>query len=150
MGLTGWRKNEAVSVAKRAFREWLMNRSGTGSSDADAGIRAVRSFILTHATSRFEISKSVRYHDQQATIRDRVGFVRLDKGTGEPEEYYIFPETFRNEVCKGHSWRAVLKELDARGYLRREPPDMTMKPNLPGAGRPRVYCVRASILKGDD
>lgn len=93
------------------------------------------------AASRFEIIQSVRYHDNRTIIRDRAGFVRLDEGTIKPKEYYIFPETFRNEVCNGHSWQAVLKELDARGYLRRQPPDMTMKPNLPGAGRPRAFTA---------
>ena len=144
--LTGWQKYEAIHAAKRSFRELLATRSSPGASDADAGVRAVRAFILTHANSRFETIQQVHY-SRSEIIRERAGFVRLEGR--EAREYYIFPETFRREVCNGHSHRAVLKELDTRGYLRRTPPDLTLKPNLPGIGRTRVYCIRASILKGD-
>jgi uncharacterized protein (DUF927 family) len=144
LGLTGWRRNESIHAAMRVFREWLRNRGMTGPSDADAGIRAVRAFLLKHGTSRFESTRS----SSRESIRDRAGFVRVEDG--KPTEYYIFPEIFRNEVCNGHSFREVLKALEAQGFLRREPPNMTVKPNLPGVGRPRVYCVLSSILEGDE
>ena len=149
-GLTGWQENEALRAAKRAFREWMVSRGGAGNVDADAGVRAVRAFILTHGTSRFEKIKHAGSRGSPDVIRDRAGFVRLDPKSGEPIEFYFFPETFRCEVCKGYSHPLVLKELAARGYLRREPSNMTVKPYLPGVGRPRMYCVLAAILESDE
>ena len=125
-----------------------MSRGGAGNVDADAGVRAVRAFILTHGTSRFE--KIKHGGSSGDVIRDRAGFVRLDPKSREPIEFYFFPETFRCEVCKGYSHPLVLKELAARGYLRREPSNMTVKPYLPGVGRPRMYCVLAAILESDE
>jgi putative DNA primase/helicase len=145
MGLTGWRKGEAFGAMKGLFAEWLSNRGTAGPSDADAGVNAVRAYILQHGVSRFQ---SMQPGSRSEIIRDRVGFVRVEGGS--PKEYYIFLEAFRSEVCKGHSYRDVLKALDARGFLRREPPNMTVKPNLPGVGRTRVYCVLGSILEGDE
>jgi uncharacterized protein (DUF927 family) len=147
IGLTGWQWNESIRYARRVFREWLKNRRTTGPSDADAGIEAVRSFILEHGISRFQSTQSSFGSGRPETIRDRVGFVRMEGG--KPMEYYFFPETFRSEVCKGYSYKEVSKTLDARRLLRREPPNMTMKPNLPGVGRTRVYCVLASIIQDD-
>ena len=148
-GLTGWEENEAIRAAKRAFRQWMVSRGGAGNADADAGVRAVRAFILTHGTSRFEKIRS-GHGGSGDVVRDRAGFVRLDQESGKPSEFYIFPETFRGEICKGYSHGLVLKELEARGYLHRKPPDMTVKPYFPGVGRPRVFCVLAEILEGND
>jgi uncharacterized protein (DUF927 family) len=148
LGLTGWRKGEAIGAMKRLFAEWLSSRGTAGPSDADAGVNAVRAYILQHGVSRFQSMQPSPNGSRSETIRDRVGFVRMEGG--KPKEFYIFPEAFRSEVCKGNSYRDVLKALDARGFLRREPPNMTVKPNLPGVGRTRVYCVLGSILEGDE
>jgi uncharacterized protein (DUF927 family) len=146
--LTGWQRNESIHVAMRVFQEWLKNRGMTGPSDAAAGIRAVRSFLLKHGTSRFENAQLVSYGSKQETIRDRAGFVRIKDR--KVKEFYIFRDAFQTEVCNGHSYKEVLKALEARGFLRCEPPNMTVKPYLPGVGRPRVYCVLSSILEGDE
>jgi putative DNA primase/helicase len=65
-------------------------------------------------------------------------------------EYLILPETFKTEVCAGYSYSAVLKELDKRGFLVRKHPNMTIKPRLPELDSTRVYCIRASILEGEE
>lgn len=67
----------------------------------------------------------------------------------EPE-YLMFREVFRKEICGGHDSHAVLKELDARGFLNRKGQDMTIKPRLPGLGPVRVYSIRAAIVQGDE
>ena len=81
-------------------------------------------------------------------IINRAGFKRLN--SDGQTEYFILQETFRGEICAGHSYAAVLKELDKRGFLVREHPNMTVKPRLPELGPTRVYCIRASILEGDE
>ena len=80
---------------------------------------------------------------------DRAGFRRNHSDIDETE-YLIFPETFKGEVCNGLPHRAVLKELDKRGFLVREGKELTIKPRLPELGTPRVYCIRGAILEGDD
>jgi uncharacterized protein (DUF927 family) len=140
-GLTGWGEEESRSVAERMFQEWLRNRGIIGPSDANAGVQAVLSFIEKYGDSRFQTSR----HE---TIRDRAGFVRRIDGV--PYSYYFFPKVFKEEVCKGCSWQDTLKELERRGYLEREPLNMTVKAYLPGLGRVRVYNVLASILEEDE
>jgi uncharacterized protein (DUF927 family) len=150
-GLTGWQRGEAIRAATRAFKDWLTSRGTQGSSDMEAALRQVRSFVQTHGASRFQNIRAVGREEKSLPIRDRAGFVRF---SGEPlkaEEYLFFPEVFRREACSGFSHRLVLKELDARRYLKRTPPDMTEKPYVPGLGqRVRLYCIRAAILEGDE
>ena len=149
-GLTGWAKNEAIDVMKRVCGEWLQNRGTSGASDAETGVRQVRSFIQTHP-SRFENVEAVGLNDKSLPIRERAGFVRFNRNTRKAQEYLVFPEVFRRELCAGCSHRLVLKELEARGYLKRTPPDMTEKPYIRVLGRSlRMYCIRAAILEGDE
>jgi uncharacterized protein (DUF927 family) len=150
-GITGWGPGEATDAAKECFLNWLGRRGTTGATDVEAGVKQVRAFIATHGSSRFQALHPSRANDsdQIPVVRDRVGF-RQWNAESEETEYLIFQDAFKDEVCKGQSHRAVLKELFKREYLRREEPNLTIKPNLPELGRVRVYCIRATILEGSD
>ena len=152
-GITGWESGEATAAAKRCFLDWLRRRGTTGASDVEAGFRQVRAFLGSNGASRFQVilhpSRPNDGNEAVVIVRDRVGFRRWNPETNETE-YLILPDAFKDEVCKGQSYRAVLKELDRRKLLVREHPNMTIKPNLPELGRVRVYCIRAAILEGDD
>ena len=149
-GITGWRPGEVTEAAQRCFLDWLKRRGTTGASDVEAGIRQVRGFLGANGASRFQQIRNARQDEgNDPIVRDRVGFRRRNS-EAEETEYLILPDAFKNEVCKGQSSQAVLKELDKRGFLVREKPNMTIKPNLPELGRVRVYCIRAAILEGDD
>jgi putative DNA primase/helicase len=154
-GLTGWRQGESTEAAERCFQEWMEKRGTVGASDIEKAVRRVRGFLETHGTSRFQAIRhplragSDDNPDEAQVIRDRAGFRRRNPETGETE-YLILLETFKAEVCIGHPYQAVLKELDRRGFLVREPPNLTIKPNLPEIGRVRVYCIRAAILEADE
>ena len=151
-GLTGWREGEAIEAAKRCFEEWLQGRGTVGNSDVEMGIRQVRVFLATQGASRFQAmgkaSRGGRVDNEHETkiIRDRAGFRRRNRDTGEPE-YLIFKDTFRTEVCAGRDYQAVVKELNRRELLLREPPNLMMKPHLPELGKTWVYGIRAGILE---
>jgi putative DNA primase/helicase len=150
--LTGWREGEAIAAAERGFGDWLGMRGTIGNSDVEAGVRQVRSFLYAHGTSRFQLlcgSSKGNVEDGEHSTRDRAGFRRLNRQTGETE-YLIFPEAFRAEVCAGHDYQAVAKELEHRGFLLREPPSMMIKPRLPEGGTTWMYGIRAAVLEGDE
>ena len=64
-------------------------------------------------------------------------------------EYLIFPEAFRNEVCKGLDSRAVAELLRKRGHLKHEKDRLTIKHRLPGMDKVPVYHLKPSIF-GDE
>jgi len=147
-GLTGWPQGESLETARRCFAEWLANRGTAGSSDLELAIQGVREFLERNGAARFQ-PMSTAEQESKFPIRDRAGFRRENPQTGETE-YLIFPDVFRGEVCSGSDHKAVLKAMDARGFLTRDGQHLTFKPRLPELGLVRVYAVRASILGNEE
>jgi putative DNA primase/helicase len=132
----------------RCLKDWLKDRGTLKATDAHDALHQVRAFLEAHGSSRFQSLRGVG-DEQQAVIRDRIGFKRYNVAR-EELEFLILPEAFRNEICKGFCYKAVLKELLQLGLLVRTEPEMTIKPRLPELGLVRVYCLRAAILQGDN
>jgi putative DNA primase/helicase len=153
MGNNRLEVGEATEAAKRCFLDWIKRRGTTGASDVEAGFRQVRGFLGSHGASRFQVihhpPRSNDGNDAITVVPNRVGFRRWNSEK-EETEYLIFPDAFKVEICKGQSHRAVLKELDTRGFLVRDGQNLTIKARLGELGAIRVYCVRGSILGGDD
>jgi putative DNA primase/helicase len=147
-GLTGWRAGEAIEAVERCFAEWVKGRGTMGSSDVEAAIRRLRVLIQTSGASRFQRLNPPCKQAEPERVNNRAGFKRVSDD-GETE-YLILPEVFKSEVCEGCNHQAVLKELDIREFLQRDGPNMTIKPRLPELGSVRVYCIRDTILNGDE
>jgi putative DNA primase/helicase len=62
-------------------------------------------------------------------------------------EYFIFLDTFRNEICTGSDYLALLKLLKMRGALVVDKTrSYDCKPRLPGEGHKWCYCILSSVL----
>ena len=151
-GVVPWSPGEAEAGVVRCFLAWLNERGGTGPAELLEGVAQVRRFIESHGESRFSEWKSVRepeYIDDRIPTRDRAGYRRkLEDGR---TEYYIFPETWKTEVCKGFDPGAVAAELVRLGCII---PDKSGKPASPQ--RPpgyqsalRLYRLSSAILESD-
>lgn len=135
-GITGWTTKEVADCCERIFDEWLDLRGTAGSYDTAQGVRQVLSFIEQHGGSRFQ-----SINDTITRIPNRAGF---KKETFEGHtEYWILPDVFDNEVCRGFQPGTIAKELERTGYLRRgsEKKYLMSRETLPGLGRQRVYVV---------
>lgn len=83
-------------------------------------------------------------------VMNRCGYRRYDEVDGP--HWYVFPESFKAEVCKGHDPKAVAALLHQRGYIEhgketnRSP--YVVKCDLPGEGRRRVYHILPAIMEG--
>jgi uncharacterized protein (DUF927 family) len=108
-GITDWTEQEAERAAAALFKDWLRRRGAAG-TDEEAAIRQVRLFIEQHGASRFQ--RLDRFDDR--VIHNRAGYV---EGEDEERVWYVLPEVFRAEVCRGFDARAVARALNARGAL---------------------------------
>jgi uncharacterized protein (DUF927 family) len=135
-GVTGWDRMDVIKCIERIFDEWLESRGTVGSFDTARGVQQVLSFIAQHGSSRFQ---SVT--DTFLRIPNRAGF-KKDNFEGETE-YWILPEVFEGEICRGFRAVSVAKELERLGHLRRgaEKGYLSRKESLPELGRRRVYAV---------
>jgi putative DNA primase/helicase len=125
-------------------------------------LRQVRSFLELHGNSRFEEAWPKDTRDGSAISDEtelalrrtinRAGFRRLEaEGKGENWEYYVLPEAWRGEVCKGFDAAAIAKALIAKGWMRPGAgKHLTREVRVPGVGRIRLLCIASTFLGGGD
>lgn len=135
--LLPWQEGEALDAVQTCFDAWLSERGGAGAGE-DADILAqVKLFLEMHGQSRFQ---SIDAPD--AVCLNRVGF-RQAEDSGAT--FYILPEAFKAEVCKGHDPKRAARVLaDAGLLIKGEGKNLARRPpiSLPGRGWGRVYTVR--------
>jgi putative DNA primase/helicase len=175
-GITGWEKGEALTAARTCFTDWIAGRGGAGNTEHSAILSQVSGFFQMHGDSRF-----VWWHratdDRKPNTINRAGFKRLLTPDGEPIksntdhhkefgdivhpdiaedcslEYFVLPEVFRSEVCKGLNIKTVVRLLIERGYLVAEGTGdkqrADRKERLPGIGLARCYRFKPGVVTGD-
>jgi putative DNA primase/helicase len=136
-GILPWAKGESLAAVKVCFAAWLAARGGEAPAEETSILEQVTLFIEQHGQSRFQDVKK-----PDAVCINRVGFRR--EAEGGSTEYFVLPESFRSEVCKGHDATLAAKVLLERGLLL--PGDsgsFTRRPSidLPGWGRKRCYSI---------
>jgi len=146
-GITGWPKNEAGAAAVRCFNDWLSLRGTEGAADIHAGMRQVRTFFQAHGNSRFQRLNGIADEggrQAEERIINQVGYKELTEDG--VTIYYVSPDIFRAEVCRGFNHTDVLRQLDTEGHLAHDSGRFTTRRLVPGVGRPRFYAVRSSVL----
>ncbi len=136
-GLTGWPEGEAEQAALACFRAWLVARGTPGSAEPAAMIAQVRQFLEAHGESRFAP------WDADAKERPTINRAGFRKQSDNGTEFFVLPETFKAELCRGFDHRAVGRALIEAGAVQ---PDsdgsVTRKERLPGLGKGTARCVR--------
>ncbi len=144
-GITGWPPGSAMTAARWCFERWMADRA-VGSSDMEKAVAQIRAFL--HANQhRFE---DLDGNTGGRAVINRAGFRRaLDK---DDVEYLITSEIFKNEVCKGYNTKAVIEELDRRGYLRKGSDRPQVQHKVPAMGNKpvRFLAIQSRILGEDE
>lgn len=172
-GITGWAPGEAISAARVCFTSWLDGRGGSGNVEHSAILSQVSGFFQAHGSSRF-----TPWHrstdDHAPNTINRAGFRRMIAGDGteinsntdhhraygdaiHPEdgakieqEYFVMPEVFRNEICKGFNPKVVTQLLITKGLLMTEGASATRSERIPGLGKVRCYRFKPGIVTGGE
>jgi putative DNA primase/helicase len=121
-------------------------RGSTGPLELASGVRQVRKFIEANGESRFapwnekpeEINRSGANR-----VANRAGFKRRVQPEAPEEEYYILPETFRDELCRGFDWKALAQELVRRKILIPSPNNgpLSQAIRIPALERLRAFTA---------
>ena len=148
LGIVPWDAGEASRAAETCFAAWLANRGGIEPNEVREGIRAVRSFLSAHVTSRFLAAwEEINASDK---IPNLAGFRKKTKA-GEGWEFPATSEAWP-EVTAGFDPRSLAGALVERGLLI--PPEngshRAKSVRIPGHGQRRVYHIPARILEGAD
>jgi putative DNA primase/helicase len=112
-GITGWEKENAYHAALACFISWLKNGQEwtAGSYEEEKMLEQARHFFESQS-SRFN-----SFHIKGPSTRNRAGFVDDTQYKTHSGDFYVFPETFRKEICKGFEPQAVSTLLLRKGFL---------------------------------
>jgi uncharacterized protein (DUF927 family) len=156
--ITGWQPGEAMQAAVTCYKAWLAQRGGAGNLEELSVLSQVRRFFEAHGESRFSdwdrpasntdshpprTIQRAGYRKHNNASDDSGKAIYLDDGGGRAmhTEYYVLPETFKQEVCAGFDYRTVCKLLVKHGCLMTEGKGFTRSERLPG-GEGSVRCYR--------
>jgi putative DNA primase/helicase len=116
----GWDEGMAKWAAMKCFQDWLEAFGGIKPQEETRLLADLRYFLEQHAESRFTDWWYVNPVDREAPIsrtHNRAGF---RKNSNEGTEFYIFPETFKRDICKGHDEKFVKEVLFKHGLLKKD------------------------------
>ena len=123
--ITGWKKGEAFRGVKTCFDAWLLER-GEGSHESNQALEVVRGRLLKWGDSRFGQNTN--------------GPVW---GCKDGNDFCVFPESFRNDICQGLDHKSVASILVELGFL---PKTSAVTKRLQGGGLRRVYPISERIF----
>jgi putative DNA primase/helicase len=139
------------------LRHWLSARGGNGAEEITAGIRQVRKFLEMHGSSRFEAAwePGPKLPAGEAPIEkvvNRAGFRKLEGSDADKcWEFFILPEAWRSEVCRGLDATAIAKHMVDKGWITAgEGRHLGCKTRVPGHGPIRVFRIASAFLAVDD
>jgi putative DNA primase/helicase len=136
---------ELFQGLKQCFEEWIINRGTSNDSEQEKWLAQIKNYFEKYGDSKF-ITLTSSNTELTSTHKpiDRIGYKQEQDGK---YNYYVFPENYKNELCKGFDFRQVTKMLIKGGYLM---PDNQGKnqiaKNFPGLGKVRVYHFSPKIL----
>ncbi|MCX9155874.1 DUF927 domain-containing protein [Niveibacterium sp. 24ML] len=159
-GITGWEPGEALGASGRTFAAWLAQRGGEGHQESRAMLEAVRKFLHQHGEARFsDWDRPLAKDDHAPRVINKAGVKRFipdpaattSEDTPGAWEHFIYPEVFREEVCKGYDYRAVVHNLVKLGAMLGPDKDgkLARKVRLPGEGDKRVFRILPTIWEAD-
>lgn len=171
-GITGWQLGEAIKATEICFKAWLTQRGGAGNQEETAMLAQVRQFFELHGEARFSdwdrpasdtsqhAPKTVNRAGYRKHIdaKDEAGqlvytgeiYSEGDEKRAKETDYYVFPVTFEQEICKGFDYRAVCRLLADKGILRTDGKGFTRKERLPGEGMTRCYRMSSILFMIDN
>ncbi|GAB1260788.1 DUF927 domain-containing protein [Aurantivibrio plasticivorans] len=171
LGLTGWKKGEARAAAASCFNAWMKARGGEGNLEDKQMLDHVRHQILKNGLSKFYRWDEDKNSETDNTVIDSHapiavecwGYRRetIDKdlleGDSSDALYYVFPESFKRDLCKGFDPNRVARLLRDVGALELTESEqkenrLVSKARLPRmGGKPvKVYKVKSSALFDSD
>jgi uncharacterized protein (DUF927 family) len=144
-GIIPWTAGEATQGVLTCFQAWLESRGGVHDSESEQAVAVVRQFFELHGESRFSQWPSDLASNYEVRTINRAGFRKAtDDGRNE---FYVLPEAWKNEVCRGLNSRQVTKVLMEKGLiLPANDGKPTQSIRLPGLGVNRVYVISPDIL----
>lgn len=138
-GITGWEEGVATKAGMNLFEQWLETRGELGNREEQQVVEQIHLFFEKNAASRF-----VNIDDMEAKVVDGAGYRQRD---GQGWKFYVYPNVYRKEVCKGFDPKYVTKVCLARGLIvQGNKGEACPTWRAPGEGSKRFYHFTKAVL----
>lgn len=145
-GLTGWQQGRAMTAMGQCFNDWLAGFGMVGNHEERSILAEVKAFFEMHGASRFENLQADP--DRPEKVINRVGYFKYE---GDQKLFYVYPEQFKTEICKGRDYRQVAKILKAVGWLNHDVDKLSKAVRLPDSNKTvRVYVFNGAMWQWDN
>lgn len=145
-GITGWKSGQAIRSVQNIFNHWIGNFEQVGDYEDEEILNQVRTFFTLHGSSRFELINTE--FSEQTKIFNRMGFVKVESNE---RQFYVYPEIFKQEICKTLNPKVVAKVLKKYGWIECDGKLMTKVKRLPESDKvARLYVFNANIMMNFD
>ena len=140
--ITGWQTGTALNAVAKVFQYWLSGFEHVGDYENREILAHVKAFFEANESSRFEgITPDA---DNIERVVNRVGYWKIENNE---KIFYVLPEQFKKEVCKGYDSRKVAKVLMENDLLEHDTAKKTKTVRLPNRNQSiRVYAIKDLIF----
>lgn len=145
-GITGWKSGTAIRSVQNIFNHWIGNFEQVGDYEDEEILNQVRTFFTLHGSSRFELINTE--FSEQTKVFNRMGFVKVE---ADERQFYVYPEIFKQEICKSLNSKVVAKVLKKYGWIDCDGKLMTKVKRLPESEKvTRLYVFNANVMMNFD
>ena len=109
-GITGWNEQESLNASVKCFNDWIKERGGIKDHETKALLKQVRLFFEQNSESRFADIQD----DTERKIINMAGYKATESGH---TVFYVYPETFKTDICNGFSFGQIKEALFENGWL---------------------------------
>lgn len=140
--ITGWKAGTAFNAVQKVFNQWLGSFEQVGDYENREIVTHVKAFFEANESSRFEAITPDPDHIER--INNRVGYWKVENGE---KIFYVLPEQFKNEVCKGYDSRKAARALLAYNLLEHDTGKTSKTARIPSRKNAvKVYAVKEAIF----
>ncbi len=140
--ITGWKSGTAFNAVQEVFSQWLGSFEQVGDFEDREMLAHVKAFFEANESSRFESITPDPDHAER--IYNRVGYWKIENGE---KVFYVLPEQFKKEICKGYDSRKVARALLTHNLLEHDTGKSVKTVRLPCRNLAvKVYAIRESIF----
>ena len=132
---------DTTEAIAKCFKTWVTERGNTKDLEQRIAIAQVKSFIEKYGDSKFiNIGET-----SLVKPTERFGYKQKFEGIFH---YYVFPEIYKNEMCKGLNHKQVSRYLIERGFLLPYSQGKSLQQKyFPDIGNIRIYHFTDKILQ---
>jgi putative DNA primase/helicase len=140
-----WQAGTVAGAVKVIFEGWHEDRGGDDPAEVRTAIEQIRGLLERYGDSRFDPATT---NPNTRPVIDRLGYFH---GQGNDRHWYILPQTWRDEFCRGFHAKMIAKAFVKRGLLLPGEDGRTNRLVRIGDKPTRVYVLPANAwTEGED